>query len=103
MRILKKNFDFDKPTIKRQISLTAPDITTLLIDFLNEVLYLANVHKEIYKIVKFNNLEKNQLVAVLEGSSINSFDEDIKAVTYHQADVHQNQAEEWQTKIVYDI
>ncbi len=103
MHILKhQSLKATKPII-RNIKLTAPDITTLLIDFLNETLYLAQTHKEIYPQITFVKLESTQLQATLKGLPVKSFDDDIKAVTYHQAHVHQNQAGEWQTKIVYDI
>jgi len=103
MHILKKPFSSDKLTTRRSISLTAPDRTSLLIDFLNEALYLAYTHKEIYPTVKFHRLEDQNLLGTLKGFSVDSFNNDIKAVTYHQANVHQNKTGEWETKIIFDI
>lgn len=55
---LEPKTKLNSQTIKRQINLTAPDQTILLIDFLNEILYLANTNKEYYYKINFEKLTK---------------------------------------------
>jgi SHS2 domain-containing protein len=95
--------------VKRLINVSALDKTSLLIDFLNEVLASAQIHKEIYTGVKFNFFpEENDtgelfLEAEIFGGEVESFLKDIKAITYHEANLVKNEKGEWSTIIVFDI
>lgn len=99
-----------KPEIKenpekvaREIRIKSPDLPALLVDFLSEVLYLIQVNKEIYTDVKFKKLTDNKLKAELVGQKVERFGEDIKAVTYHNLDVHQKEDNSWEAVILFDI
>lgn len=100
-----------KPTIKnndteiqtRRITLDAADITILLVDFLNEVLTDVYIYKEIYTNVLFRDLKEQSLEAVLSGVPMQSLEEDIKAVTYHEAEIKQNRKGEWETMLIFDV
>lgn len=92
-----------QPTSKREISIEAADKTALLVDFLNEVLSLAQINKEIYTSIRFKNFLEITLEAELDGTPVDEFNEDIKAVTYHEADVKQNEKGEWETMLVFDV
>ncbi|MBI2451037.1 MAG: archease [Parcubacteria group bacterium] len=87
----------------RQVKIESPDLTSLLIDFLNEALSLAYINKEIYIKAVFKKLSETILEAELEGAAIDGFDEDIKAATYHEASAAQNEKGEWETVIIFDI
>ena len=87
----------------REISLVAADKTALLVDFLNEILSLAQTYKEIYPEVVLKKLSETEVEAELKGVPVEGFDEDIKAVTYHEAEVKQNEEGEWETMLVFDI
>jgi protein archease len=89
--------------VNRSVKVDSVDRTTLLVDFLNEVLWLADVHGEVFHDVKFGELTESRLTADLRGSRTDSFGSDIKAVTYHEADVRQNERGEWETMLVLDI
>jgi len=89
--------------IKRKITIDAPDRTALLIDFLNEALVWMQTKNETYTEVKFQTLSEQNLEAELEGERAAGFRKDIKAVTYHEADVSKNFAGTWETTIVFDI
>lgn len=91
-----------KGGVKRTLKIEAGDRTSLLIDFLNETLLLAQTHKEIYAGVKFKEFGEHRLEAELTGHKIDSFAEDIKAVTYHEAEV-KNENGIWKTNIIFDI
>ena len=78
------------------------DRTTLLVDFLNEVLHRSHVAREMFDGVTFTRLEELSLEATLTGVAPAEFDEDVKAVTYHEADVVEREGV-WQTTLVFDI
>lgn len=99
--ILKKGSVNKK--IKREISTESPDKNALLIDFMNEVLYQSQINKEVYADVKFLEFSETKLKAEIYGAAVENFDEDIKAVTYHEAEIKQNEKGEWETIIIFDV
>lgn len=103
MEILKPKIDNQKQEIQRVIALEALDTTALLIDFLNEVLLSAHIHKEMYNEVIFKTLSPHSLEATLHGFTVCSFGEDVKAATHHEAEVRETKDGIWETMIVLDI
>lgn len=89
--------------VQRSVTIRSSDLSTLLIDFLNEALALAHANKETYASVRFKTLSPNFLEAQLEGYRISSFHNDIKAVTYHEAKVEKDAKNVWYAHIVFDI
>ena len=79
------------------------DPTTLLIDFLSEVLTLSYLENGIF--CKLNIMERNDkfIEAVVKGCKAEFFDEDIKAVTYHEAEIRQRTDGQWVTPVIFDI
>lgn len=88
--------------VARDLSLSAPDATALLIDFLNEVLILMLTRREAYTRVLFERLGEREAVARLEGKSVAGFGTEIKAVTYHEAELVHGPAG-WRTTIIFDV
>jgi SHS2 domain-containing protein len=89
--------------LKEKIEISSADTTTLLIDFLSEVLTHTQVNKAVYCKIRFENLTNNFLSATILGKSVENFDEDIKAVTYHEAEIKKNENGNFETIIVFDI
>ncbi len=89
--------------IKREISVKSPDLSALLVDFLNEVLYLSQVNKEIYRNIKFKKLTDRDLDAEIFGEKAETFGEDIKAVTYHNLEIGQKTNKGWEAIVLFDI
>ena len=85
------------------IHVNSPDITSLLIDFLSEILTLSHIRKTVYCVVVINKFSNTEIKATIKGNKVNYFDEDIKAVTYHEAQVKKNQNGHFETTIVFDI
>ena len=85
------------------IEVNSVDETTLLIDFLSDVLTLCHEHKTVFCELSLLELNANRLRARLGGRPANGFDEDIKAVTYHEANVQQTDSGEWETPLIFDI
>ncbi len=93
----------DTKMVERKINLKAPDKTVLLIDFLNEILYLANTNKEYYYKINFEKLTKKNIKATILGKKILNFSDDIKAVTYHEAEIKKLKNKVLETIIIFDI
>jgi SHS2 domain-containing protein len=89
--------------VRREILVDdSADTTALLVDFLNEVLHRAHVGRELFHDALFSRLEERSLTAELSGIAPATFEEDVKAVTYHEADVRR-EGDEWTTMLVFDI
>jgi SHS2 domain-containing protein len=87
----------------REIQVESPSATALLVDFLNEALSLAHSHRERYEGVEFKEISESRVHAELRGRAVPYFGEDIKAVTYHEADIRRNAAGNLETMLVFDI
>lgn len=88
---------------ERVLRVKSSDFQALLVDFLNEVLYLNQMNKEIYKNAEFKKLSDTELEIQLNGQKIEKFGEDIKAATYHNLDIHQKKDGSWEATILFDI
>jgi SHS2 domain-containing protein len=104
-QILAPEFEptFHTPELVESIHIVSPDTDSLLVDFLSEVLTLSSVNKAIYYDLFFVRLTDSSLTADLSGSSVDHFETDIKAVTYHEASIELNELGEWETTLVFDI
>jgi len=87
----------------RKIALQSQDINSLLVDFLNEVNYLRQVHMEIYGDIKFTKFSDSELEGELSGYAVEEFGEDIKAVTFHELDIKKNKEGAWEAAIIFDL
>jgi SHS2 domain-containing protein len=88
---------------KTRIKTNSSDYTNLLIDFLSEVLTHTYTNKTIYCKINVLSLEKYNIVADVLGVETNDLDEEIKAVTYHEAEVIRNKNNLWETCVIFDI
>jgi SHS2 domain-containing protein len=88
---------------KKLIKIAGSDKTVLLIDFLNEVLSESLIHKFLYQKITLFHLHHGSLEIHLEGQGIRSFTRDVKAVTFHEAEVIKTRPHKWRTKIILDI
>jgi SHS2 domain-containing protein len=84
-------------------SFTSLDKTTLLIDFLSDILTASYERKMIFNTLQIKQLTDTPLDAMLLGYSVEQFDDDIKAVTYHEAEVIRNAKGNWETVVIFDI
>lgn len=89
--------------IKREIKIKSFDFPALLVDFLSEALYSSQVNREAYFNVKFKEFSDDKLTGELLGQKAERFDEDIKAVTYHELDVLQRKDGIWEATVLFDI
>lgn len=103
--ILKESFCIKPQKIDKKIIIRvlALDCTNLLIDFLSEVLTNSYVENLVFCRFEILEFSENKIVAELSGTHIEWFDEEIKAVTYHEANVIKNKKGLWETSIIFDI
>jgi len=87
----------------RTIELQAPDLDSILVDFLSEALYLSDVHDEAYLDAKIDIVSDTHIKATVHGVKVTGFEVvEIKAVTYHEMKIEQINGV-WQSNIVFDI
>jgi SHS2 domain-containing protein len=84
------------------IEISSIDRTTLLIDFLSDLLALSQIHQVIFFDLNFLHIEDYNLKAEVIGMGIEQISEEIKAVTYHEANIVET-GEMWSTFLVFDI
>ncbi len=89
--------------IHKKISITSQDNVALLIDFLSDVLSESHFEYVIFTRVEISELTNKTLSAIVYGYPVESFDEDIKAVTYHEAYVIQNASGGYESQVIFDI
>ncbi len=89
--------------LRHEISIEAVDTTVLLIDFLSEALTHAQADKAVFCQLTFEELTPHRIRSVIEGRPVTHFEEDIKAVTYHEAEVEQDERGQWATRVIFDI
>jgi SHS2 domain-containing protein len=84
-----------------RVAVDSVDCTTLLVDFLNEVLSRAHIDHVAFDDIEFERLSEIDVTARLVGRAAR-FTHDIKAVTYHEAEVRRVE-DSWETMLVFDI
>ena len=83
------------------LTLSALDVETLLIDWLNELLYLLEVGGIAYTTFEFVELTPTTLMATLRGSPVAAYVAYVKAATFHDLAVVATPGG-YETEIVFD-
>lgn len=89
--------------LTRKIEISSFDLPSLLVDFLNEILYFVEAKKEVYQQVNFKKFSEKEIEAELVGKKLKRMGVHIKGVTYHGLDIHQEKDGTWQATILFDI
>jgi SHS2 domain-containing protein len=89
--------------ISRYVEIHTRDMTILFVDFLSEVLTISHTENSIFCRMEVIHLDDFNIKALIYGVKVDSFDEDIKAVTYHEAEVKKLAQTHWQTNLIFDI
>ena len=101
--IMKPIEEINARPASRRISLKAADSTALLVDFLNEVLSMTEIKHETYTDIVWQHFSERRLTVKLIGRSVAGFAKNIKAATYHEADIRKNPKGNFETVIIFDI
>lgn len=93
---------FKKETTKSQkITVQAPDLKSLLVDWLSELLYLSDTNYRAYTKFTIEELTDTKITAILNSCKAQAQD-DIKAVTYYNLQI-EKKGDKWETTVTYDI
>jgi len=94
-----------KEVIYRDIELTAPDRESLLVEWLNELIYLFDAENIIFKRFDITRLDNSHLKARSHGEKVDSskhkLKTGVKAATYHMLKV--DKGEGYQVQVLFDI
>ncbi|HUK86268.1 MAG TPA: archease [Terriglobales bacterium] len=90
------------PLQERRVEVEGVDRETLLVNWLNELLYLQERHGEVYSEFEMEELSATRLRARVRGGAQAGVRRRIKAVTFHDLRVRQT-AEGWQATLVLDV
>jgi SHS2 domain-containing protein len=103
-QILKKFPPKADQPLAEKIKIKSPDINSLLVDFLSEVLYQSQINKAVYREAKFLKFSDTEMKAEIFGFKVEVFDEDIKAVTYHELEIKKSPGTgSFETIVIFDV
>lgn len=101
--ILVLKEDLTEEKIEKNIKVSSLDLSSLLVDFLSEILTFSDIEDCVFNEVKINDLKNNKIEAKISGFKFKKLKEEIKAVTYHQSRVEQNKDGQWEAVVLFDI
>ena len=90
-------------SVNRKIKILSYDLASLLIDFLNELLYLSETKKEVYEKITFEKFKDNFLEGVLRGKKLKRMGVQIKGASYHNLQILKNKKGPWETIVLFDL
>jgi len=73
----------DGPLVARRIEVDASDREALLVDWLNELVFLSEVEKVVFQQFRIELPSERRLVASLSGVKVDRLRNPVKAATYH--------------------
>jgi SHS2 domain-containing protein len=92
----------EEPTREREVALEAIDHEGLLVDWLNELIYLHEVEEETYSQFTIETLTATELKARVVGGPTKSKARAIKAATFHDLKIVETESG-YQATIVFDV
>jgi len=103
---LMADLDNLKEDTKREIKLSAEDVEVLLIEWLNELIYISEVEHIIFKKFEIDELSNTNLKATCFGEKIkpgqHRLKREIKAATYHMLRINKENGS-YKVQIIFDI
>jgi SHS2 domain-containing protein len=88
--------------IARVVKVNGIDHESLLVNWLSELLYLQESHREVYHQFHIEALTPTHLRAHVLGTPSQRIDKVIKAVTYHNLKIEQS-SNGWEAVVVVDV
>ena len=95
------DLDTITPTRAHRVELQAPDLEMLLVDWLNELLFMHETNGEIYVQFDIEHLSPTELRATVRGESAPATKAFIKAATFHNLRIARTE-EGYTTVVVFD-
>ena len=88
--------------MERNLELTAYDVESLLVEWLSELAYWAEMEQVVFSRFDMVEVTRRHLRAVVRGGLAAELHKHIKAVTYHNLEVVEYE-EGWETTLVFDV
>lgn len=89
----------------RNVALTAPDIESLLVDWLNELIYLFDVEHILFKRFEISQISPTRLKAKVYGEKVNTAKHElkigVKAATSHMVKIEKGDG--YRARVIFDI
>lgn len=98
-----ENIIINKKDTEYEINLETNNINLLLVDFLSQCLTLMHIKKALISNISINHLDDTNIKAKINLQIVDSFERDVKAVSYHNVEIKLNQNEFYQVEIIIDI
>jgi SHS2 domain-containing protein len=99
----KPDISQQKPTEEWElVAIESPDINSLLVDWLNEILSRSDLNDKVYNNFQIEELTEDHLQAKIAGQKIDQKQVEIKAATYHGLEVKKVN-EHWEATVIFDI
>jgi SHS2 domain-containing protein len=92
----------DAPTVERDVQVTGIDHESLLVNWLNELLYWQDTQRETYDEFHIAQFSATALQAHVTGTRSAQLDKLVKAVTYHNLEIAET-PDGWQAVLVVDV
>lgn len=104
--LLIENSEAILPTVTRTVQLKQSDLSLLLFDWLNELLYLFDAERLLFSRFTVSVVD-GILSATISGEPLNEarhlLDHEVKAITYHQLKLETNSDGTWLGEVILDI
>lgn len=94
-----------KPVSKKEVQISSSDRDSLLVDWLNELLYLFEAKFYIFSRFKIVEMDENRLKAICYGEKVTKKHEikrEIKAATYHLLNLSKDK-NGYKAQVIFDI
>jgi SHS2 domain-containing protein len=92
--------------VRREVEISAEDIEVLLVEWLNELIYISEVEHIIFKRFEINDLSNTELKAICFGEKIkpkqHKLKREIKAATYHMLRLNKEDGS-YKVQIIFDV
>jgi len=90
------------PTVQRQVEVEGIDYESLLVNWLNELVYLQDTRDEAYVAFEIHKLSRRRLQATVSGEPTENVHTIIKAATYHGLSIDKSRG--WYVcTIIFDV
>lgn len=90
------------PAVQREVKVEGIDYVSLLVNWLNELLYLHDTRSEVYVAFEIHKLSPRRLQATVRGAQTRDIHTIIKAATYHELSIGKSNG--WYVStIVFDV
>ena len=92
--------------IEKRVAVDGEDLDQLMVVWLGELLYLYDTERLLFKRFEVEEIGERRLIATVYGEELNeghhTIKTEIKAVTYHQIQVRQEEGR-WIARVIFDL